>query len=112
MNLIAILACLLAVPLWKPAPATVGLFEAVLMLSVLASVYSCPQGWPRQLLGACALVVLALGAYAFTKLAIWLPDWTGWEAFRLFLLGTIIIDVGALVLRRVRPRRADSRGQS
>lgn len=105
----AILASLLAMPLWKLGPALVGFIVSMSMLSVLASVYSSPRGWPRQLVGAMALGLLGLGLFAFVKLAIWLPDWTGWSAFRFFLGGTVVVDVTGLLLSRVQPTRSRRR---
>lgn len=107
----AVVLCLAGFFFVKPGPSLVGFFVSMLMISVLSATYDCKAGWPRQVMGAIAVVLLAIGLFAFVKLAIWFPDWTGWDAFSLFVSGTVLADLASFFLRRVRPSRRRSRSR-
>ena len=95
----------LGLKLWKAGPSAIGIGLMLMMLSTLGCVFGAPEGWPRRLQGALAIATAAVGAYAFVKLAIWFPDWAGWDALNIFIYGSILIQLLSHALRRVQPVR-------
>jgi tetratricopeptide (TPR) repeat protein len=86
-------------------PSLVGLVESLMMLTVLSATFDCHEGWPRRVMIGLLAALTGIGLFAFVRLAIWFPDWTGRDAFSLFMAGTVLADVVSMLLRRVQPTR-------